>query len=80
LPEPLVTLGSGLACCVSFENLPNSGSELAFQVVKKLADQGVLAHLTGPKRNRIAAIPSLLIQESSLEMAARSILQAIEES
>ena len=80
LPEPLVTLGSGLACCVSFENLPNSGSELAFQVVKKLADQGVLIHLTGPKRNRIAAIPSLLIQESSLEMAARSILRAIEES
>jgi 4-aminobutyrate aminotransferase-like enzyme len=80
LPEPLVTLGSGLACCVSFENLPNSGSELAFQVVKKLADQGVLVHLTGPKRNRIAAIPSLLIQESSLEMAARSILRAIEES
>jgi acetylornithine/succinyldiaminopimelate/putrescine aminotransferase len=72
LPEPLVTLGSGLACCVSFENLPNSGSELAFQVV--------LVHLTGPKRNRIAAIPSLLIQESSLEMAARSILRAIEES
>jgi acetylornithine/succinyldiaminopimelate/putrescine aminotransferase len=53
---------------------------LAFQVVKKLADQGVLIHLTGPKRNRIAAIPSLLIQESSLEMAARSILRAIEES
>ena len=79
LPEPLVTLGSGLACCVSFENLANSGSELAFQVVKKLADQGVLVHLTGPKRNRIAAIPSLLIQKSTLEMAARSILQAIDE-
>lgn len=80
LPEPLVALGSGLACCISFENLPNSGSDLAFQVVKKLADRGILVHLTGPKRNRIATIPSLLIQEPTLEMAARSILQAIDES
>jgi len=80
LPHPLITLGTGLACCVSFENLPHGGTAIASQVVKRLADQGVLVHLTGPKRNRIATIPSLLIPKATLEMAAQNILQAIDKS
>jgi 4-aminobutyrate aminotransferase-like enzyme len=66
--------GIGLANCISLENLPIADQALASKVVGWLAKEGVLVHLTGPNRNRIALIPSLLIPESSLNFAAEKII------
>lgn len=68
--------GIGLASCISLEKLPNSGIEQAHALVKSLASQGILVHLTGPMRNRIALIPSLLIPEPILQKTAMKIIQA----
>jgi acetylornithine/succinyldiaminopimelate/putrescine aminotransferase len=74
---PKITVdGVGLASCISLENLPLSGIKQAYAIVKSLATQGVLVHLTGPMRNRIALIPSLLISDPSLEDSAKKIIQA----
>ncbi len=66
--------GIGLANCISLENLPIADSALASRIVGWLAKEGVLVHLTGPSRNRIALIPSLLIPETSLSFAAEKII------
>lgn len=76
LPDEITIQGAGLATCVGLENLPGEGVSQAKAMVESLAAQGVLIHLTGPKRNRLAAIPSLLIPESSLKNAADHIVQA----
>ena len=74
---PDVTVhGAGLASCISLENLPNGGTAQAHRIVKSLASRGILVHLTGPARNRIALIPSLLISDSSLEHSAMKIIEA----
>ncbi|MFN6398520.1 MAG: aminotransferase class III-fold pyridoxal phosphate-dependent enzyme [Planctomycetota bacterium] len=74
---PEITVdGVGLASCISLENLPLSGIKQAYAIVKSLATQGVLVHLTGPMRNRIALIPSLLISDPSLEDSAKKIIHA----
>lgn len=78
LPQNIVIHGVGLASCVSLENLPNQGVSAAVDLVRRLAKQGVLVHLTGPKRNRIATIPSLLIGQASIELAAKEIIKAFE--
>jgi acetylornithine/succinyldiaminopimelate/putrescine aminotransferase len=78
LPQNIVIHGVGLATCVSLENLPNQGVSAAVDLVRRLAKQGVLVHLTGPKRNRIATIPSLLIGQASIELAAKEIIKAFE--
>ncbi|MFM2014245.1 MAG: hypothetical protein RLZZ396_3029, partial [Planctomycetota bacterium] len=72
--------GIGLANCISLENFKNAGSTAASRIVERLADEGVLVHLTGPNRNRIALIPSVLIPESSLVFAAEKITDAFKAS
>lgn len=74
LPGNASVDGIGLANCISLENLPNADSALASNIVGWLANHGVLVHLTGPVRNRIALIPSLLIPETSLNFAAEKII------
>lgn len=74
LPGKVHVDGIGLANCISLENLPIADQALASKVVGWLAKEGVLVHLTGPNRNRIALIPSLLIPESSLNFAAEKII------
>jgi 4-aminobutyrate aminotransferase-like enzyme len=77
LPGNLVVDGAGLASCVSLENLPGAGVAQATEVVGWLSKHGILVHLTGPRRNRLAMIPSLLIPDEALELAARKIIQAL---
>lgn len=72
--------GIGLANCISLENFKNAGSTAASRIVERLADEGVLVHLTGPNRNRIALIPSVLIPETSLVFAAEKITDAFKAS
>ncbi|MFM8260645.1 MAG: aminotransferase class III-fold pyridoxal phosphate-dependent enzyme [Pirellula sp.] len=74
LPGKVLVDGIGLANCISLENLPIADQALASKVVGWLAKEGVLVHLTGRNRNRIALIPSLLIPESSLIFAAEKII------
>jgi 4-aminobutyrate aminotransferase-like enzyme len=75
LPGNASVDGIGLANCITLENLPNADSTLGSNIVGWLANQGVLVHLTGPLRNRIALIPSLLIPETSLNFAAEKIIE-----
>jgi 4-aminobutyrate aminotransferase-like enzyme len=68
-------LGRGLASVIDFgqANLKRGNetpSKIAWQVTSELRQRGVLVHLTGPDRDRIAMIPPLNIDESCLFEAA----------
>lgn len=66
MPECVRIEGRGMASVLSFDALGAHGVDVARRFTMQLCDRGVLAHLTGPRRDRLALIPPLNIPEGML--------------
>lgn len=66
MPESVRIEGRGLASVLSFDALGIHGVDVAKRFTVRLCDLGVLVHLTGPRRDRLALIPPLNIPEDLL--------------
>jgi len=66
MPESVRIEGRGLASVLSFDALGIDGVDIAKKFTARLCDLGVLVHLTGPRRERMALIPPLNIPEEIL--------------
>ena len=58
--------GRGMASVLSFDALGDPGVDVAKRFTVVLSGLGVLVHLTGPRRDRVALIPPLNIPEDML--------------
>lgn len=67
--------GVGLATVVSLEHLGESGGHLARRWTEALCERGILVHLTGVHRSRLALIPPLNIASAELEQAMKCLLE-----
>ncbi len=76
--QPVVD-GVGLANVVSLEHLGESGVQLARRWTKALCERGILVHLTGVHRTRLALIPPLNIASAELEQAMKCLLETYQE-
>ena len=77
LPEFLKVDGLGLATVIDLSGVPKEAgiaSEVAFDWVCQMKECGMLTHLTGARRDRIALIPPLVIDGGSLESAAKIVM------
>jgi 4-aminobutyrate aminotransferase/(S)-3-amino-2-methylpropionate transaminase len=75
----VVVDGVGLATSLSLEHLEGLGTELARDWAQELGNQGVLVHLTGLQRSRLALIPPLTIDAALLDEVAARISRAYEQ-
>jgi ornithine--oxo-acid transaminase len=74
LPEFLKVDGLGLATVIDLACVPNeigNSSKVACRWVSQMKKCGMLTHLTGSRRDRIAFIPPLIIDGASLECATK---------
>ncbi|MFY7874916.1 MAG: aminotransferase class III-fold pyridoxal phosphate-dependent enzyme, partial [Pirellula sp.] len=74
LPEFLKADGLGLATVIDLAGVPSEvgiASEVAHCWVIQMKECGMLTHLTGARRDRIAFIPPLVIDGASLERATQ---------
>ena len=72
LPEFLKVDGLGLATVIDLSEVPSDvgiASKVAYSWVSQMKECGMLTHLTGARRDRIAFIPPLVIDGASLERA-----------
>jgi 4-aminobutyrate aminotransferase-like enzyme len=76
----VVVDGVGLATSLSLEHLEGPGTELAKAWAQELGNQGVLVHLTGLQRSRLALIPPLTIDAALLDEVAARISRAYEQA
>lgn len=77
LPEFLKVDGLGLATVIDLAGVPKEvgiASKVAFDWVCQMKECGMLTHLTGARRDRIALIPPLVIDGASLESAAKIVM------
>jgi len=58
--------GRGMASVLSFDALGNQGVDVAKKFTVLLSGLGILVHLTGPRRDRLALIPPLNIPQDTL--------------
>lgn len=77
-PKTVVVDGVGLATSLSLEHHEGLGTELAKAWAQELGNQGVLVHLTGLQRSRLALIPPLTIDDALLDEVAEKISRAYE--
>jgi 4-aminobutyrate aminotransferase-like enzyme len=77
-PKTVVVDGVGLATSLSLEHHEGHGTELAKAWAQELGNQGVLVHLTGLQRSRLALIPPLTIEDALLDEVAEKISRAYE--
>lgn len=73
LHEFLKIDGLGLATVIDVSGIPEEvgiASKVALNWVRQMKECGMLTHLTGARRDRIAFIPPLIIDGTSLECAA----------
>jgi acetylornithine/succinyldiaminopimelate/putrescine aminotransferase len=66
MPECVRIEGRGMASVLSLDALGDHGIDVAKRFTVVLSGLGVLAHLTGPRRDRLALIPPLNIPEDML--------------
>ncbi len=74
LPEFLKVDGLGLATVIDLSGMPSEvgiAPEVARCWVSQMKECGMLTHLTGARRDRIAFIPPLIIDGASLECATK---------
>ncbi len=69
LPESLSIVGRGWATAIGFESYGNNGSKMAREWVFDLSKAGLLVHLTGPARDRLALIPPLNVSCDDVQEA-----------
>lgn len=67
--------GVGLASVVSLEHLGEAGVHLARRWTEALGQRGILVHLTGVHRSRLALIPPLNVDSAVLDQAVESLLE-----
>jgi 4-aminobutyrate aminotransferase-like enzyme len=77
LPEAIAICGRGLATALDFSNCGDSPTEVATKWVVDLARFGLLVHLTGPARDRLALIPPLNLSEEWMDEALEIILRKV---
>jgi len=75
----VVVDGVGLATSLSLEHLEGLGTELARDWAQELGNLGVLVHLTGLQRSRLALIPPLTIDAALLDEVVARISRAYEQ-
>lgn len=66
MPECIRIEGRGMASVLSFDAFGDRGVDVAKRFTAKLCDLGILVHLTGPRRDRLALIPPLNIPHDVL--------------
>lgn len=74
IPERLVVDGQGLATVVDLSGLSEErfdSARLAWDWVCWARQHGLLVHLTGSESNRIAIIPPLIVDQSTMAVAAK---------
>jgi len=69
LPSPCKVDGCGLCTVIDLSRVDNEPAEAAWRWVSRLREQGLLVHLTGVHRDRVAILPPLNVDEDILEQA-----------
>lgn len=66
LPSPVSVRGRGMATALGLEAWGDRGPEIASSWTRELSRAGILVHLTGSTRNRIALLPPLNVPSDAL--------------
>lgn len=78
LPNFLTIDGRGQATVIDLAGMPvnlGDASQMALNWVRQLKELGLLVHLTGGQRNRIALLPPLVIEEATIQQAEELLAQ-----
>jgi 4-aminobutyrate aminotransferase-like enzyme len=78
LPDAITVEGRGLASVLQFPGRDGKGAETAFEWVVDLSRSGLLLHLTGPARDRLAMIPPLNITREAMAEALDTIARKVD--
>jgi len=76
LPREVRVDGRGLASVLSLDRFAHRSPDLARAWVQGMRQRGLLVHLTGPERNRLALIPPLNIASELLDEAVEILSEA----
>jgi 4-aminobutyrate aminotransferase / (S)-3-amino-2-methylpropionate transaminase / 5-aminovalerate transaminase len=76
LPSSAKVDGIGLATVIDLSENGERGEGLAWNLVREWRENGLLVHLTGPNRDRIALIPALNVPWQVLEQSVGIIKQS----
>ncbi len=77
LPSWVAVRGRGMATVLQFENLTRSSSETALEWVVDLSRSGLLVHLTGALRDRVALIPPLNASREAMAEASEILARKV---
>jgi len=77
LPPWISVRGRGMATVLQFENLNRSSSETAREWVIDLSRSGLLVHLTGALRDRVALIPPLNVSREAMAEASEILARKV---
>ena len=78
LPSGCVVDGCGMCTVIDLTSFGNESVDVAWRWVCQLREQGLLVHLTGANRDRVAIIPPLNVDEDTLRYAANILSETLE--
>ncbi len=76
LPAKMKIDGRGFATCIDLSSFGDRAADIARNWVASVSLDGLLVHLTGPKRDRIAILPPLIMSAEMLEHCGQMIARS----
>ena len=78
LPNGCAVDGRGMCTVIDLSSFGNESVDVAWRWVCQLREQGLLVHLTGAYRDRVAILPPLNVDEDTLRHAANILSESLE--
>ena len=78
LPNQCAVDGRGMCTVIDLSSLGNESVDITWRWVCQLREQGLLVHLTGAHRDRVAILPPLNVDEDTLQYVANLLSRTLE--
>lgn len=78
LPDQCAVDGRGMCTVIDLSSLGNESIDITWRWVCQLREQGLLVHLTGAHRDRVAILPPLNVDEDTLQYVANLLSESLE--
>ena len=78
LPNQCAVDGRGMCTVIDLSSFGNESVDVTWRWVCQLREQGLLVHLTGAHRDRVAILPPLNVDEDTLQYVANLLSESLE--
>ena len=78
LPNGCAVDGRGMCTVIDLTSFRHESVDVAWRWVCQLREQGLLVHLTGAHRERVAILPPLNVDEDTLRYVASILSESLE--